>query len=604
MSDKEALRIAAIREKYEAERARRLRPAGTDQYVFTEGRHAHFADDPYAGPPPARAALDEELDVLVIGAGFGGIEAGATLRRKGIGNFRILDAAGDFGGTWYWNRYPGLRCDVESYIYLPYLEETGYVPTERYVRGREILAYCQQLGRHFDLYDRALFQTKVTGMVWDEDAARWIVSTSRGDTLRARFVTTQSGIFSRPQLPGIPGIEDFAGHAFHSARWDYAYTGGSTDGGLTGLAGKRVGVVGTGTTALQVVPELAKDAGSLTIFQRTPTAVGVRDNGPTDRDWFRALSPGWQRQRIESFNQIGNGEEADCPVDDGWARFFRLMMSAAQSVPEPDRTLAAIGAAQEAADFEHNEVVRARVDQHVRDPEKAALLKAYYRTMCKRPGFSDDYLPACDRDNVRLVDVSGGIERITPAGIVVDGVEYPLDCLIFCTGFELGTTWAHQAGYDVIGRGGQRLSDKWANGISTYHGLFSRGFPNMFFMGLTQTGATVSVPHMLQEQVDHLTWIIERLLSRDRASVEAEADAEAAWQATIAAVNEARRPFQESCTPGYFNAEGKPQDRRSAIGSGMFFPSTAFFRMLAEWRAAGNFAGLELQERHEMGEIP
>ncbi|MFD2579971.1 hypothetical protein ACFSTD_18265 [Novosphingobium colocasiae] len=232
------------------------------------------------------------------------------------------------------------------------------------------------------------------------------------------------------------------------------------------------------------------------------------------------------------------------------------------------------------------------------------MLKAYYRTMCKRPGFSDDYLPACDRDNVRIVDVSGGIERITPAGMVVDGVEYPLDCLIFCTGFELGTTWAHQAGYDVIGRGGQRLSDKWANGISTYHGLFSRGFPNMFFMGLTQTGATVSVPHMLQEQVDHLTWIIERLLPRDRASVEASAEAEAAWQTTIAAVNEARRPFQESCTPGYFNAEGKPQDRRSAIGSGMFFPSTAFFRMLAEWRAAGDFAGLELQERHEMGEVP
>lgn len=595
MNDSPNLNVDELREKYEAERRKRLRPAGTDQYNFAEGKYAHFADDPYAGPAPERAALSEDPDVLVIGAGFGGILASATLRRAGIDNFRILDVAGDFGGTWYWNRYPGLRCDVESYIYLPYLEETGYVPTERYVRGREILAYCQQLGRHFGLYERALFQTKVTGMRWDEEAARWNVTTSRGDTFRARFVTTQSGIFSRPQLPGIPGIEDFAGHAFHSARWDYAYTGGSTDGGLVNLADKRVGVIGTGTTALQVVPELAKDAKSLTIFQRTPTAVGVRDNGPTDLDWFRSQPPGWQKQRERSFNEIGNGEDVDCPVDDGWARFFRRMIAAAQSLPEAERTPAAIGAAQEAADFEYGAIVRARVDEYVRDPAKAALLKAYYRTMCKRPGFSDDYLPACDRDNVTIVDVSCGIERITPGGMLVDGVEYQLDCLIFCTGFELGTTWAHQAGYDVIGRGGQLLSEKWGKGISTYHGLFSHGFPNMFFMGLTQTGATICVPHMLQEQADHLTWVIRKVLDSGKSAVEATPDAESAWQDTISAVNEARRPFQESCTPGYFNAEGKPDDRRSAIGSGMFFPSTDFFRMLAAWRQAGDLAGLDMR---------
>ena len=594
MSEDHTLPIAEIRAKYEAERVKRLRPAGTDQYVFAEGKFARFADDPHAGPAPERAALQDDLDVLVIGAGFGGILAGATLRREGIHNFRIVDAAGDFGGTWYWNRYPGLRCDVESYLYLPYLEETGYVPTERYVRGREILAYCQLLGRHFGLYDRALFQTRITGLRWDEDAARWVVTTSRGDTFRARFVTTQSGIFSRPQLPGIPGIEDFTGHAFHSARWDYAYTGGSTDGGLLHLADKRVGVIGTGTTALQAVPLLANDARSVTIFQRTPTAVGVRDNGPTDPDWFKSLPAGWQKARMVSFNQIGNGEKAECPVDDGWARFFRRMIAAVDALPEAERTQEAIGAAQEAADYEYNEIVRARVDEYVRDPAKAALLKAYYRTMCKRPGFSDDYLPACDRDNVAIVDVSGGIERITPGGMVVDGVEYPLDCLIFCTGFELGTTWAHQAGYDVVGRGGRLLSEKWGKGISTYHGLFSHGFPNIFFMGLTQTGATVNVPHMLQEQVDHLTWIIHQSLAHDKRQVEATEAAEAAWQETIAAVNEARRPFQESCTPGYFNAEGKPDDRRSAIGSGMFFPSTAFFDMLAQWRQAGDYAGLDV----------
>lgn len=589
-----AINVAAIRARYEEERKKRLRPEGTDQYVYAEGDLVRFAEDPYAPPPAPRAPLVEDLDVLVIGAGFGGIQTATTLKRQGIENIRILDTASDFGGTWYWNRYPGLRCDVESYIYLPYLEETGYIPTERYVRGREILAYCQQLGRHFGLYDHALFQTGITAMRWDDAAARWVVTTSRGDSFRARFVTTQSGIFSRPQLPGIPGIESFAGHAFHSARWDYAYTGGSTDGGLTGLANKRVGVIGTGTTALQVVPELAKDALSLTIFQRTPTAVGIRDNGPTDPAWFQSLPKGWQQARIESFNAIGNGEDVPCPLDDGWARFYRRMIAAVKAIPEAERTPEAIALAQETADYAYNEEVRARVDSEIRDPAKAALLKAYYRTLCKRPGFSDDYLPACDRDNVAIVSVAEGIERITPTGMMVDGVEYPLDCLIFCTGFALGTTWQHQAGYDIVGRNGLLLSEKWAEGISTYHGLFSSHFPNIFFMGLTQTGVTTNVPHMLQEQADHLAWIVRRCLDTGRSRIEASEAAEAAWQDTINAVNEVRRPFQEACTPGYFNAEGKPNDRRSAIGSGIFFPSTAFFKMLGDWRAAGKFEGLEV----------
>jgi cyclohexanone monooxygenase len=525
---------------------------------------------------------------------LGGLQTGATLRRQGIDNFRILDSAADFGGTWYWNRYPGLRCDVESYIYLPYLEDTGYMPTERYVRGGEILEYCRLLGRHFRLYERALFQTKITGVRWDAETSRWIVETSRGDKFRARFVTTQSGIFNRPQLPDIPGIEDFKGRAFHSARWDYEYTGGNSDGGLNKLFDKKVGVIGTGATALQVVPELAKAAKHLTVFQRTPTAAGVRDNGPTDTQWFRSLPPGWQKSREETFNQIANFENVACPIDDGWARFFCRLIDAIEAIPEEIRTPDAVGAAMEAADFRYNEVVRARVDSFVRHPRKAALLKAYYRTLCKRPGFSDDYLPAFEQENVDLVDVSGGVERITGRGLVVDGIEHELDCIIFSTGFELGTTWAHQAGYDIVGRDGLRLSEKWALGLRTYHGLFSRGFPNIFFMGLTQTGTTISVPHMLQEQIDHLTYIIKRCLDEGLTKVEATEEAEADWQNVIAKVNEGRRPFQEACTPGYFNAEGKAEDRRSAIGSGIYFPSTKFFEMWEAWRAAGEFAGLSV----------
>ena len=585
--------VQALREKYRLERERRLQAAGTDQYTFTEGTFTRFADDPYAPAAPEREPVVRELDVLIVGTGFGGIECAATLSQAGVDDILMVDWSSDFGGTWYWNRYPGLRCDIESYIYLPYLEETGYMPTERYVRGQEIFEYCQLLGRHFDLYRRALFQTKVTSMTWDDEAARWVVTSSRGDELRARFVTTQSGIFDRPQLPSIPGIEEFEGAIFHSARWDYAYTGGDTSGGMTQLADKRVGVIGTGATALQIVPELARDAREVVVFQRTPIGVGVRDNGPTDPDWFRSLPAGWQKERALSFNRLLNLEDVPCDVDDGWARFHRRLITAERSVPADRRTTEELDAAKERADFEYNEIVRARVDAEVRDESKRALLKAYYRTLCKRPGFSDDYLPAMDCDNVALVDVSSGVERITRRGVVVDSEEHELDCIILATGFEIGTTWSHRAGYDVVGRGGLTVSEKFAEGMRTYHGLFSVGFPNLFFLGLTQGATTTNVPHMLQEQSDHVTYILTRALAEALTRFEATTEAEDQWQKEIAAVNKARRSFQEQCTPGYFNAEGKAAtDTRSGITSGSYRPSTRFFRMWQEWRDEGEFAGL------------
>ena len=595
MSDiKPQIDAQLLRERYKAERDKRINPAGTNQYQFVEGKLSAFADDPFAPPPAPREAVHRELDVLIIGAGFGGIEVAVSLQRQDVNDFLMVDVAAEFGGTWYWNRYPGLRCDVESYIYLPYLEETGYVPKERYVTGSDILDYCRILGRHFGLYGRALFQTRISGMLWDQASSRWVITTTQGDVLRARFVTTQSGIFSRPQLPGIPGIDEFEGVSFHSARWNYRYTGGSDSAGLDGLADQRVGIIGTGATALQVIPEVAKAARQLTVFQRTPTAVGVRDNGPTDLHWFRALPKGWQKARIDAFNRLANGEMVETSIDDGWSRFLMRMINAVAALPESERGPSKIYEAQEIADYEYNEIVRARVDEFVKDPQKAAALKAYYRTFCKRPGFSDDYLPAFARENVKIVDVSTGIERISKRGVVVNGVEHELDCLVFCTGFELGTTWAHQAGYDVIGRAGQKLSRKWADGLVTYHGLFSHGFPNIFFMGLTQTGVTINVPHMLLEQAEHLAFIVKHCLETGTRTVEATADAETEWQDVIAAVAQARRPFLEACTPGYFNAEGQVADRRSAIGTGWYLPSTQFFEMLAAWREAKEFKGLIL----------
>jgi cyclohexanone monooxygenase len=585
--------LETLREKYRQERDKRIRLAGVDQYPVLAGELTRFADDPYVQEQIAREPRRAEVDVLIVGAGFGGLQTAVTLHNAGVHEFVMVDVAADFGGVWYWNRFPGIRCDTESYVYLPFLEETGFMPTERYSTGEEIFGYCQLLGHRFDLYGRALFQTKVTGMQWDENARRWMVCTDRGDQLAARFVATQSGIFSVPRLPGVPGIASFRGRVFHAARWDYDYTLGDMHGGLDGLRDKHVGVVGTGSTGLQVVPMVARDAASLTVFQRTPTAVTERANGATDPEWFNALPPGWQKQRVESFTQLSCGMDVDCPIDDGWTRYFRHMLAAAHAVPDDERTPERLEAAAEAADYEWNELVRARVDEFVADARTAETLKAYYRTMCKRPGFSDTYLQAFDQPNVTLVDVSASdIDKATERGLVVDGVEYELDCLIFATGYEIGTTWTQQAGYDVVGRGGRRLSQRWANGPITYHGLFSHGFPNLFFMGLTQTGTTLGITRTLQEQADHLTYVIRHCLDSGWSAVEATVEADNEWQEAIERCNQRRRAFQEACTPGYYNAEGNPDDRRSSPGSGIYSPATEFFALLADWRAAGDMAGL------------
>jgi cyclohexanone monooxygenase len=587
--------LARVRARYAAERGRRLRTDGTAQFQFLEGDLASFDADPYAPRIADRAPCTEEVDVLIIGAGLGGIQAAVWLRKAGVTDIKIVDRAADFGGTWYWNRYPGLRCDTESYIYLPLLEETGFMPAERYTTGTEIREYCSLLGRHFGLYPKSLFQTMVTGMHWDEAARRWVVKTDRGDALRARFVTTQSGIFNRPQLPGIPGITEFAGTAFHTARWDYEYTGGGPSGGLTGLSGKRVAVFGTGTTALQVVPEVAQHAGQLTVFQRTATSVNYRNNAQTDAEWFTALKPGWQQARIEAFNNICSGLHVpDSPVDDGWTRFFDYLHEATERIPEDQRTPEAIEKAAEAADYEWNAMLRARVDETVNEPAKADSLKAYYRTLCKRLGFSDNFLPVFNRDNVDIVDVLSAADlRFTPEGVSVDGQVREFDCVIFATGFEIGTTWVHQAKYDPVGRGGVRLSDAWGQGLRTFQGFHAADFPNLIFLGMTQTATTLNVSHMLQQQARHVSALIAACLREGIEVIEATPYAVDSWQEVIADKNAQRAEFIRACTPSYLNNEGKgTEDKRAALASGVYFPSFEFWEMLDKWRAAGDYQGL------------
>jgi cyclohexanone monooxygenase len=585
----------ALRARYRAERDKRLRADGNNQYQKIAGEFARYLDDPYVAPGFSRAPLTDEVEVVVIGGGFGGLLAGARLREAGVSDIRMIEKGGDFGGTWYWNRYPGAACDIESYIYLPLLEEVGYMPVEKYSRASEILAHSRAIAEKFDLYRNACFQTEVTELRWDEAAARWIVSTNRGDAMRARFVCMANGPLHRPKLPGIPGVETFQGHSFHTSRWDYAYTGGDASGGLTGLRDKRVGVIGTGATAVQCVPHLGQAAKQLYVFQRTPSSIDVRANRPTDPDWARSLEPGWQQKRMDNFNVLVSGgyQEEDL-VSDGWTDIIRNLLILARRQEKGGENPTDPASLVQLADFKKMESIRARVDSVVQDRSTAESLKPYYNQFCKRPCFHDEYLQAFNWPNVTLVDTGGrGVERITEHAVVANGQEYEVDCLIYATGFEVGTSYTRRSGYELYGRGGVSLSEKWRDGVSTLHGMHSRGFPNCFIMSNSQSGFTANYPHMLNEQGKHIAYVIKACQDRQARIVEVSEAAEAEWVETIVASAVMRQKFAEECTPGYYNNEGQPSElatRNGPYGKG----PVQFVKILEEWRASGDLPGLEL----------
>ena len=584
----------ALREKYRVERDKRLRADGSNQYQEVKGDFSRYIDDPYIEPGFTREPLEDEIDVVVIGGGFGGLLTGARLREAGISDIRMIEKGGDFGGTWYWNRYPGAACDVESYIYLPLCEELGFVPKEKYTRAPEILAHSKAIGEKYDLYRNACFQTEVTGLDWDESSARWIVSTNRNDKMKARFVCMSNGPLNRPKLPGIEGIDRFQGHTFHTSRWDYAYTGGHPEGDLTHLKDKRVGIIGTGATAVQCVPHLAASSKNLTVFQRTPSSIDVRANTPTDPEWAASLKPGWQKERMDNFNVLVSGGFQDKDlVNDGWTEIIRNLASMVNFKSDVPLDLAVLAEKMEIADFQKMEQVRKRAETIVADPEVAESLKPYYRQFCKRPCFNDEYLDSFNLPNVELVDTRGqGVDRITEKGVVANGIEYELDCLIFATGFEVGTDYTRRSGYDLRGRGGLSLKDKWAEGISTLHGMHSRGFPNCFIISNAQSGFTVNFPHAMNEQAMHIAYIMSHCLKSNVQTVEASAEAEENWVAEIINHSRFNQSYQESCTPGYYNNEGKPNPltiRNGSYGSG----PVKFFEKLTAWREEGTMDGLE-----------
>jgi cyclohexanone monooxygenase len=581
--------LAKIRERYREEREARTLHAAARAYRDIDSGFSRLADDPYANFQ-ARAPLHDMVDVLVVGGGFGGLLAGARLREAGVKKIRIVEAGSDFGGTWYWNRYPGAACDVESYIYLPLLEETGYMPVERYSKAAEIRAHARRLAEHFHLYDDACLSTQLTDLRWDRESHGWTATTNRDDAFKAKFVVLTTGPLNRPKLPDIPGMERFKGHTFHTSRWDYGYTGGSATEPLAGLRDKRVGIVGTGATAIQCVPPLAESARHLYVFQRTPSSVDPRGNSATDAVWAASLTPGWQQRRMESFTaQLAGDLSQDDLVADGWTVLARAVRGMLLRDPSADPL-----ALLERADLEKMAQVRERMRGIVREPATAEALQPWFSLFCKRPCFHDEYLDVFNRPNVTLVDTRGrGVESLTETAVVANGQQYTLDCLIFATGFEVSSSFARRSGFEVRGVDGVTLSQKWAGGMTTLHGMHSQGFPNCMFIGPAQSGLSPNFPHMLSEQTAHAAYIIKHALQNGIQRVEASEEGERAWVRTIVSLGEGRRKFLETCTPGYYNDEGRDSEslaRSLSFGAG----PVVFIDVLRKWRSEGRFAGLEL----------
>ena len=591
--------LQALRRKYREERDRRIREDGEGQFIHTAGAYSRFKDgDPYVDRVD-REPIAIETNVLIIGGGFAGLMAAGRLVEAGIEDFHLIDSASDFGGTWYWNRYPGAQCDIESYCYLPLLEETGYIPREKYAHAPEIFAHAQRIARHYGLYERAIFQTEVAAMDWDEERLVWKVSTNRGDAISARCIVCASGPGTTPKLPGIPGIDDFQGRAFHTSRWDFGYTGGGSSADLSKLADKRVAIIGTGASAIQVVPPVGKSAKQLYVFQRTPSALNPRGNSATDPKWVSSLKPGWQKQRQGNFNDVVGGMPfKEDLVNDSWTDIFRNLQNSmlAGGATPGGLSPSYVALLSEIVDARKQNEVRDRVDSIVKDAATAEALKPWYRTFCKRPCFSDDYLPTFNRSNVTLVDTSGrkGVERITAKGIVANGVEYEVDCIIFATGFEFSSAYRRRMPFAVNGRGGRSLFDLWEKGRRTLHGHSTHGVPNWFFIGNSQVGISVNYTSMLDVQARLITYVIAQMRERGASVVEATAEGEAAWVKEIRDRAMSSSDFLEDCTPGYFNNEGNVKNAVATLTGDAYAPGVnAFSAVVAAWIERGDCEGLE-----------
>ncbi|EQB45112.1 hypothetical protein CGLO_16067 [Colletotrichum gloeosporioides Cg-14] len=604
-----------LQQKYIAEAQKRLRPNGTDQ--FQDARQSEFArirgfaDDIWADHVSLDAQLfqspalkaGDRTKFLIAGAGIAGIVSAVRLILTGfdVSQIRLVETAGGVGGTWYWNRYPGLHCDVESYVYLPLLEEMGYMPSHKYTSGVEIRNYLNQIVQKFKLQDKVLFRTKLDRIEWDDEKSFWKadLTTARGPvdckessklSVQAEFVIFTAGYLSRPQVPKFAALDTFAGSMFHTARWDYSVTGGSDEEpfpSLDKLRGKRIGVIGTGATAIQVVPCLAKYAGEMFVFQRTPSAVYSRDQKATDpHEWESeiASSPGWHKKRMENMSaHMARSAHPGSPdlVNDEWTK--QSAYAGVVGDPEwayigPEKVPELI-AHYLKLDADNRARLRDRVSDIVKDKSISEKLTPWYPVWCKRPTFSDTYLQTFNMPHVHLVDTEGlGVERATPSGLVVQGVEYKVDVLVLATGYVSPSTAvdpAARAGVEVCGRTGRLMAEKWeTQGLTTLHGVTSNGFPNLFWIGASQGPSAANLGHVIDAQSRHIAHIIAK--AHDKADtatstpstfrtcvVEADTDAEDAWSLRVMQ-GATRLAVTSVCTPGYLNNEG--QGLRMTLG--------------------------------------
>ncbi len=592
---KKVLSSEELREKYRQERDKRLRPEGKDQYIKPSGKFANLVKDRFVADQK-REPFKDEVTVAIIGAGFSGLTMGARLKDAGIDNIRLIDSAGDVGGVWYWNRYPGAMCDTAAMIYLPLLEETNYLPSKKYVFAEEIFGHAQRIANQYDLKRNALFGTEVTSIRWLENESRWLIETYQGDAFKAKYVTMGTGPLDRPKLPGIPGIEKFNRHCFHTSRWDYDYTGGGPDNSpMEKLRDKRVGIIGTGATAVQCIPRLAKDAKELYVFQRTPSSIDIRNNHELKREELPELKEGWQEEWLTNFATLQMGGMADKDlVKDGWTDIAKRIKDYVLKVSMEEGRFDGdiIKRAFSDCDDEKMNEIRARVDAVVNDPQTAEDLKPWYRQLCKRPCFHDEYLQAYNQQNVHLIDTHGkGVEAIDETGVIVDGNHYELDCLIFASGFEVSLS--HSASYDTIGRGGLKLADYWENGMLSLHGMNVHHFPNLFISGLAQGANLVSnATHNLTEAATAAAKIIKHSEELGAKEVEVTQEAQDKWVAQFTD-NMLSMIGGPECTPGYYNNEGQPVGEKEKLNAAGYPQGpVAFFKYLKNWSDDGKFTGL------------
>ena len=537
-----------IKQKFAEARDLRLsyRPDGRAQYTSElEGELAKYEIDPYAEANVDRAAITDTVEVLLIGGGFSALLTAARLRERGVESIRIVERGSDVGGTWYWNRYPGAACDVSAYDYMPLLDEMGYVPGHFYAKGPEIFAHCQAIARKYNLYDLAVFQTTVTSTVWDAKTKLWTVSTDRGDKMTAQFVICANGTLSKPKLSKIDGMETFKGHSFHTSRFDYKYCG--TD--LSNLKDKVVGIIGTGASAVQIIPRVGRAAKELYVFQRTPSAIDIRDDTPTDPEWAASLQPGWQEERLAKHMKGPQISEED--------------KAALAALPRDEKIRR-----QENQNIEHMMRIHRRVDEIVKDPKTAEALKPWYMHRCKRPCYDDEYLPAFNLPNVHLVDTDGkGVTQIGPRGVIFEGREYPVDVLIYATGFEVQVTGIYN---DIRGENGLELNEKYADGMRTVFGIHSAGYPNLFIMGGYQASFQFNLTFMLRTQGAHIAECIKYVRERNCATIDASPETEQWWVDEVIR-HRGRTNRNKECTPGYYNFEGEENRRQDGNYNGGFY---------------------------------